>query len=432
MEKAYLIAKIFSDNHNLIYFEKHFYLYNEGIWRLESDENSKAWITVEYISNFQAPPKKTTILEIIDFLQTLTYEKYRKEIKYRNEENIVTTINTKTGVLDLATLKVKPYEKKDFCFYKLPFDYIKNPKCTQMMNFLTSSMDFTLKDMGQEACDDYKKTMGFIQEWMGYSLIAGNRLQKSLILVGEGGNGKGKLQEIWEYIIGRYNTSYVDLRYINDGSQIFMTRNKLVNFSKDLESNQQLDTGIVKAAIAGEIVIANEKFKGQQEMSFSAKIVIACNELPYIRNAGNAIRRRFHVLPFTRIFTEEEQDRELLEKLISEADQIFSWAVNGLKTLNERKNFDVPDRCKYSLTNYLKNNDSIQLWLEENDLRHPGATVKTSDLYSDYKIYCEQSGLRPLSNQKLYTKLEATGFTRKTINGVKCFEGLKTANQTLL
>jgi len=434
-EKALAIAKNFFDKENIICFNKHFYLYNEGIWRLESDENTEAWIIIEYIKFYNEPPKSGQLKEITKYISMYSNNKYRKQIKYINEQHTNNTINVKNGILNLNTLKITSYTKEAFCFYKLPFNYVKDVNikgfCSTMKKFLMSSMNFNQNETNKVILDDYKKTLRFIQEWMGYSLVAGNKYEHSLLMIGEGANGKSVLQDIWEYIIGKFNCSYVDLKYINDGSQIFMTRNKLVNFSKDLESNQQLDTGITKAAVSGQIVIANEKYKGQMEMNFTAKIVIACNELPYIKNPSNSVKRRFHILPFTKIFKESEQDRDLTDKLKKEADQIFTWAVNGLRNLKKRGRFDVPDRCKYSMANYIKNNDSIEMWIDEENIFKEGSEAKTKDAHDSYVKFCDDSRSKPFGKNKFYDKLESKGFKRKTLNGVRYFKNIKLPNQTI-
>jgi putative DNA primase/helicase len=427
-EKITALAKHFVENENVIYFEKHFYLYNEGIWRLESDENTKSWIATCYIRKYGDAPAIKEIKEIIEYISVFTYDLYRKKIKYLSENHIENTINTKSGILNLDTLEVKPYTKDDFCFYKLPFDYKEKVECKEMMKFLTSSMNYDIKANDFDI-NDYKKTMHFIQEWMGYSLVAGNVYEKALLMIGKGANGKSVLQDIWEYIIGEYNCSYVDLKYINDGSQIFMTRNKLANFCKDLENNLQLDTGITKAAVSGQKVVSNEKYKGQINMDFTAKIIIACNELPYIQNASVSVKRRFHVLPFYKVFSEKEQDKDLINKLKKEAEDIFSWAVKGYRNLKKRGKFEVPNRCEYSMDNYLKNNDSVQTWIDENELIKENSRAKKTDLKKDYIAWCKESGLRPLGVYKLYARLEDKGFTKKVIQGVHYFEGLKLPNQ---
>lgn len=429
-DKNYAVAVRFADSLNVIYFEQHFYYFHEGVWRMESDENTRSWIIKEYKDIYKEPPTDAQVKEITKYICHMTYEKYRKEIKYFNSNiNISTKLNMKSGILDLNTLKVRDYKKSDFCFWKLPFDYNPDYSCPVMMKFLTSSMGYNMDDIDKADLPEYKKIMCFIQEWMGYSFVGGNRLEKALIIYGEGGNGKSVLQNIWEHIIGSYNCSYVDLKYINDGSQVFMTRNKLVNFCKDLESGQQLDTGIVKTAISGGKMISNEKYKGQIPMDFTAKFVIACNELPFIKNASNAIKRRFHILPFTKIFEEHEQDKDLLDKLKDEAEHIFSWAVTGYKNLMTRGCFDTPELCGQSINKYIKNNDVIQIWIDENCSCDENCFTKTDRLFADYAIFCDQSRLKSFGKVKFYERLEAKGFKKDRDNaGIRCYRGIKLIN----
>jgi hypothetical protein len=111
IQNAAIASKFFND-YNIISFNRHFYLYNEGIWRMESDENTEAWITKEYTRLFSDSPNIRQLNEITKLITSYTYNKYRKEIKYLDERlNISKSINIKSGVLDLRTLEVKHYEK---------------------------------------------------------------------------------------------------------------------------------------------------------------------------------------------------------------------------------------------------------------------------------------------------------------------------------
>lgn len=432
-DKFYTVATHFINEENLIFFKGTPYLFNEGIWREEDKENTVAWIGKQYIKAFAEPPLKKDKNEMMSMIQDETYNQYRKQIKYLSQKRSKKTVNTKDGVLSLDDYKLKPYEKSDFAFHKLPFNYIEEPKCPAMMKFLTTSMGWDWKDgpiISEDEIDDYVKLMQFIQEWMGYSLVPGNPMEKCLIMHGSGRNGKGKLQEIWKYIIGPHNVSSVDIKGINDGSMIFQTKNKLINFSYDLEDGQQLDTGVIKSAISGESMTVNEKYKPQYEMDFSAKLVIACNNLPYIKDTGFAIKERIHFLPFTREFTEEERDIHLGEKLRNEAEQIFSWAINGLKRLQARGHFDVPERCKKATNNYMKDNDSISNWIEEDKIEKEDSKCKRNDVWLAYKYYCRESNFKPVGKIKFYKIMEKRFLLMKT-NGEFYFEGVQIPNQTL-
>lgn len=430
-QKYFVTANLFVNNKNVIRFRGHFYFWHEdSVWREESDENTRAWIATEYFRLFEIPPVKSQINEISEMINTLTYEKYRKEIKYFDDPKKNPEICMKSGILDLQTMKTKPYEMNEFKFHKLPFDYTDNPEIPIFQKFLTTTFEFPYPfnaKENQEMSDDYIKVMHFIQEFIGYTLIPSNPLHKALIMVGDGRNGKGVLINIWSFILGKENVSHVDLSGINDGSQIFMCKNKLVNFSHDLESGQQLDTGNMKAATAGETLIVKELYKPHYDIKFPAKIVIACNDLPYIKNTGAAIRERIFILPFNRYFEEHERDYELDSKLEKEASGIFSWAVKGLKRLQERGRFDPPARCTMKAIDYLKMNDSIQLWIEEEEIKNTSSSCERQEAWKAYRIFCDGSGYKAGGKKKFYEKMEKKGFH---VSGRK-FMNMKLPNQII-
>lgn len=427
-EKAYMIAKVFFNENNIISFNKAFYYYKDGIYRMESTDNTLAWINKVYISKY-GPTNSGQILEVGKMIQNLTYEEHRKAIK-RMDDSKGNKINIKSGIMDLDTLEVKPYDKSDFCFHKLPFDYIQDPSCPEFAKFLTTSMNFELE--GQADPTDYKEVMHFIQEWMGYSLMPGNPFHKALILYGSGRNGKGVLMNIWSHILGEYNVSSVDIKGINDGDTVFMTKNKLVNFSGDIQTGQQLDTGVIKSSVAGEKVVVNEKYKPQYDMNFTAKLIIACNDLPYIRSVGAAIKERFYLLPFLRVFAEHERDPYLKDKLKAEAAHIFSWAVNGLKRLMDRGHFVPPQRSLLSSSDYLKSHDSVAMWIDEDNVKKEGVRAKRSDVWTHYKNYCKESNLYIMQKFRFFKKLEELKFRPTRINGTYYIEDMELPNQTLL
>lgn len=431
-ERMHAVALRLYREHSLIHFDSGFFLWNEDVWRIESDENTYSWIASEWMKMHFSPCVERQKTEIAKMIRDLTYGDYRKQIKHKLEGEASNCVSVKSGMLDLVTLETRPRTKEDFIFQKLPFDYVPNPSCPVLSKFLSTSMGFGWPLSDDADMDDYRKVMNFIQEWMGYTLSPKNPLEKALIMHGEGRNGKGVLQKIWAKIVGKQNVSHVDIVGINDGREVFMTRNKLANFSSDTTAGQQLDTAVIKKAISGEIVTAHEKYKPEYEMQFTAKIIMLCNEMPFVRDGGASVRERFHVLPFNKVFGEGERDPELLRKLEEEAEQIFSWAVNGLVRLRKRGRFELPQRCKEAAEGHLLENDHIEEWLIEDGCRVAGAKAQRKDAWRYYRQWCDQSGLRAGGKSKFYSKVEKKGFRVYLSGGVHVFEGLLLPNQIML
>ena len=159
-------------------------------------------------------------------------------------------------------------------------------------------------------------------------------------------------------------------------------------------------------------------------------MVMSCNSLPYLRNAGESVKRRFHIIPFMKSFKEEEQDKKLFKKLVKEAPHIFSWAVQGYKNLKARGNFDVPDMCNLFMSDYLRDNDSIQMWMDENCRFSDKYSTKTDRLFKDYQLFCIESGMKPYQKGNFYKRLEIKGYKRARdgTTGDYCFSGVKLIN----
>lgn len=435
-EKAYLIAKIFVEEKDIIRFKDNFYQYVDGIWEKRGDERIKSEISREYTLEFSATTTNQ-IKEVTRSITDITYQTYHEQIEHL-QTNPTTTINLADGIFDIKTKTTKPYTRDDFKFHKLPFTYKQNPFSHSFMHFLTTSMNFPddiyqpekakqYKEEQPDLWEEYLKTIRFIQEWMGYSLLPGNLYHKNLIMFGDGRNGKGILKDVWSLMLGQTNVSYLDLSSINDERVISATKNKLVNFSPDLKAGQQLDTGTIKAAASGEEVQSNEKFKQPEMFRFTAKLVISCNDLPYIKNIGAAVRERFFVLPFNRVFSEHERDHHLLDKLKNDLEDIFSWAVVGLERLQERGRFEPPHMCTTQLEEYLLDNDTIAMYINEEQLvsEDPEDKVLKSTFYDNYKYYCTSSNYKPLGRNKFYTLLRKKGFKEVKVNGARYLKGLR-------
>ena len=58
-------------------------------------------------------------------------------------------------------------------------------------------------------------------------------------------------------------------------------------------------------------------------------LLVAGNHKPGLRSVDEAIRRRFHLIPFNVTIGPEERDEQLPEKLKAEWPGILQWAIEG-------------------------------------------------------------------------------------------------------
>ena len=113
------------------------------------------------------------------------------------------------------------------------------------------------------------------------------------------------------------------------------------------------------------------------------KLLIAGNHKPGLRSVDEAIRRRFHLIPFTVTIPPEERDPDLAEKLKAEWPGILRWMIEGCRTGAGR-----PDAARHVL-------DATAAYLDAEDAIAHGSRSARS---STRRLRKPQCALRILEN----------------------------------
>ena len=118
------------------------------------------------------------------------------------------------------------------------------------------------------------------------------------------------------------------------------------------------------------------------------------------------------MVPFDRVLSEVEQDRDLLGKLKAELPGILNWAIKGcLNWL--RTGLSMPDVMRRSVEEYRTESDIIGIWLEEACDVAPALSVAASTLFMSYKNWCEANGHFASSTTLLGKRLADRGFSKR-------------------
>ena len=160
-------------------------------------------------------------------------------------------------------------------------------------------------------------------------------------------------------------------------------------------------------------------------MTPAFKLAIAGNHKPRLRTVDEAIRRRFHLIPFTTTISEADADKNLAEKLRPE----WPGILGGQSTApwNRRRVGLAPPRCVRDATdNYFEVEDTTSQWLAECcDVGDPARyKADNSDIFDSWKVWCQQVGEPPGSSRALFEKLNSAGFERFVTSGKRGFKGL--------
>jgi putative DNA primase/helicase len=186
-----------------------------------------------------------------------------------------------------------------------------------------------------------------------------------------------------------------------------MIANKLVNYASEISG--KMETSIFKQLASGEPVEARLPYGNPFTISRYAKLIFNCNELPRDVEQTEAYFRRFLIIPFSVKIPESEQDKQLAQKIIeNELPGIFNWVLDGLKRLLEQKQFTESETVRNMREQYEIESDSVKLFIHENGYKPSAETYKDlQTLYIEYRLFCTDSGFRPVSKTNLKKRLES-------------------------
>jgi putative DNA primase/helicase len=318
-------------------------------------------------------------------------------------------INLKNGTLEVNQkgATIKEFNRADFLTYQLPFDYNPQAKAPIFQAYL----DRVLPD---------KEKQNVLAEFLGFVFMrrGGNAIkeEKALVLYGTGANGKSVFYEVVNALLGNENTSSYSLQSLTDTSGYYraMIANKLVNYASEISTN--LETAVFKQLVSGEPVEARLPYGRPMQIRQYAKLIFNCNELPKDVEHTNAYFRRFLIIPFDVTIPEQEQDKQLHNRIIeAELSGVLNWVLEGLNRLLKQQKFSHCSASIEAVEKYKTQSDSVKLFMDENSYqKHPTKYKLIKDLYTEYRNFCNDDGFKPVNKSNFKKRLESIGVLTDT------------------
>jgi putative DNA primase/helicase len=316
----------------------------------------------------------------------------------------IVLINLQNGTFEIgpAVARLRSFQQEDFITYQLPFSFDAMAEAPLFKTYLNQ----VLPD---------KERQNILSEFLGYVFISPStlKLEKALLLYGSGANGKSVFFEIVTALLGRQNVSGYNLQSLTNenGYQRAKLANMLVNYASEINGN--MDTAIFKQLVSGEPVEARLPYGEPFMLTQYAKLIFNCNELPKDVEHTNAYFRRFLIIPFDVTIPESEQDRGLASKIIhNELSGVFNWVLGGLKRLLSQRKFTDSTVVQQQLERYKKESDSVLMFLEDEGYQPSIQDTKPlKEVFSEYRIYCANSGYRACSVKTFSERLRQHKYT---------------------
>ena len=138
-----------------------------------------------------------------------------------------------------------------------------------------------------------------MQELFGYCLLKEYRIEKAVMFLGTGRNGKGKSIELMKRFLGAENCCAVPIQALEENR--FMTAElfgKMANLAGDLSKSVLKNTGIFKNSTGRDLLTGDRKFLPPIYFINYGKHIFACNELPINLDNSDAFWNRWVLFDF--------------------------------------------------------------------------------------------------------------------------------------
>jgi putative DNA primase/helicase len=323
--------------------------------------------------------------------------------------------NTPDGTIDLITGDRRPHTSGDYITQMTAVS--PGGACPTWKRFLA---DVTAGDAALQE---------FLARMCGYCLTGSTRDHALFFLFGTGANGKGVFINTISGILGDYHQTapietFTASSTDRHPTELAMLRGARLVTATETEEGRRWAEAKIKVLTGGDKITA--RFMRQDYFEFvpQFKLMISGNHKPGLRSVDEAIRRRFHLVPFSVTIPPDQRDDQLTERLKAEWPGIFQWMIDGCMDWQER-GLAPPEAVTAATAAYLESEDAIAAWIDERCEHDPTASERSSDLYGSYRDWAEKTGEPALSQKKLSQTLENRGFQRGTGRDRRAFVGLR-------
>ena len=282
------------------------------------------------------------------------------------------------GVFNIDTMELGPYDESHIFTSKSPVNFIKGASCPQF-----------IKAMRDIVCNDEELLM-CIQEIFGYTLINNTKGERAFYFVGVGSNGKSFTAEILTKIVGKKNVSNIQLSNFSEKFGIEGIVGMTLNIANENEVGNIKSTENLKAIISGDSINISRKFKKAINYKPTVKLVFLLNTLPDTLDNTHGYYRKILIVPFNRVFKQEEMDKNLKDKVSEELSGILNWAIEGAKRLmNNDYKFTECEAIKKAIKAYKEEQNPVEAFSKDALIYEEGCSETKKDVLDSYKLWIE-------------------------------------------
>ena len=386
--------------------------YKEGVWdEISSTQVQKEIlnILIEAKSEGVRPnsSRLNSVTEISRILTTISNDNFDRG------SNIIVF---KNGTLHrcMSTTSINsmgiflPHCKDDYITASLPYDYDPNAVPETWLKVLSRLSS---------------EVVSFLQEYFGYCLTRETKHEIAIWLIGPAGCGKSSIIGGIQAMAGplAVQLSISDIERSKFALPLIVGKNIIYSTEQFTFAPTNIDN--VNKIVSGEFLMIEEKYEKPFNYLPYPKIFWASTEIPNIP-PGDGFYRRFMVIKLPPLHL-NEKDLDIKELIKQEGPGILNWALEGLTRLGNRGRFLIPQSVTSATDQCQAENNIIQEFTESCCEIGAGYKIQTSHIYTVYCDWCLVKGHAFKSIKKIAKDWENLGFTKKQLNGLNYWVGMR-------
>lgn len=394
------------------YYDSKIYFYNGVYWQ-EDIERMKIYNFIDekmhrYVLNYYCKTRES----IVKNLNTLIPEDEKEKLKKQLEQ-------LERLHRNIPLLRQNKYRKnltEDICnkLYDESIVFDKSPNLFAFTNHIfdlalgevikPDKYDYISNTCGYEFdprfdkanIEEFDKILDTIfpnpdnKDYYLYALstgLTGHQVENLFIATGEGGNGKGVINNIMLRTCGKYGfklSSIVLLSEIKSGAnpEIASLDNKRFALTTEPTDKKKINSSTLKELTGDKVINARFAYSNKCEVHLNLSLFMECNSLPKLDEVNDAIERRIRAIPFVSSFKSQDDYDKLKDKTnVYVGNPIFKTEEFENKhklslfylLVPKCKEFirsglrlpTAPSQCKAITVDYLTKSDNIYEWVQE-------------------------------------------------------------------
>lgn len=326
-------------------------------------------------------------------------------------------LGVRNGVVDLKVGTLRPASPEMLITKQAGARFDRQAECPRWLQFLGNVFE-----------GDTEK-ITFLQRALGYTLTGLVTEEKLFFMFGHGANGKSVLANVVAGVFGEYAVTVgAELLARNSGCEGDRFKAKLpgarLALANEVGISDIWDDQRVKELVSRERVPARQLYSEAFDFMPTHKLWIRGNHQPGVLDSGDGLWRRIVLIPFKRLFSEDERDPNLEFCLLDEErDGVLMWMVDGCLAW-QRGGLRMPASIARETSQYRKETDLLGGWLEERCERNPTQRVEIGAAYQDYREMLTMSGVKPPTRPAFTRQMTTRGFECRPSNGKRYFHEL--------